>query len=112
MPQTILIVEDEPALRGTLIYNLKKDGFTVEAVGTGRSALDSQSYCIGCYAPELVGYEVTHILRKEMPALILMLTVHDYFDRVALTTISDGKSPSRLPLLYCGGFINSESLGL
>jgi len=33
MPESILIVEDEPALRDTLSYNLKKDGFTVEAVG-------------------------------------------------------------------------------
>ena len=32
MTETILIVEDEPALRDTLSYNLKKDGFTVEAV--------------------------------------------------------------------------------
>ena len=36
MPESILIVEDEPALRDTLSYNLKKDGFTVEAVGDGR----------------------------------------------------------------------------
>ena len=41
MPETILIVEDEPALRDTLTYNLKKDGFTVEAVGDGRTALES-----------------------------------------------------------------------
>jgi DNA-binding response OmpR family regulator len=32
MPETILVVEDEPALRDTLTYNLKKDGFTVETV--------------------------------------------------------------------------------
>ena len=36
MPETILIVEDEPALRDTLAYDLKKDGFIVEAVGDGR----------------------------------------------------------------------------
>ena len=40
MPETILVVEDEPALRDTLSYNLKKDGFTVEAVGDGRAALN------------------------------------------------------------------------
>jgi CheY-like chemotaxis protein len=39
MPETILVVEDEPALRDTLLYNLKKDGFTAEAVGDGRAAL-------------------------------------------------------------------------
>ena len=41
MPETILIVEDEPALRDTLTYNLKKEGFTVESVGDGRAALES-----------------------------------------------------------------------
>jgi DNA-binding response OmpR family regulator len=35
MPESILVVEDEPALRDTLSYNLKKDGFTVEAVAMG-----------------------------------------------------------------------------
>ena len=38
----ILVVEDEPALRDTLTYNLKKDSFTVEAVGDGRAALESE----------------------------------------------------------------------
>lgn len=41
MPETTLVVEDEPALRDTLTYNLKKDGFTVEAVGDGRLALET-----------------------------------------------------------------------
>src|ERR671912_433016 len=41
MPETILVVEDEPALRDTLTYNLKKDGFTVETVGDGRSAIEA-----------------------------------------------------------------------
>lgn len=71
MPQTILIVEDAPALPDTLIYNLKKDGS-----------------------------EVARILRKEISTPILMLTACDDFDRVALTTISGGKSHSKL-LYYC-----------
>jgi|InoplaM3PM_1038569.scaffolds.fasta_scaffold20544_1 hypothetical protein len=41
MPQTILIVEHGPILRDTLIYNLKKDGLTVEAGGDERSAFES-----------------------------------------------------------------------
>ncbi len=36
MPESILIVEDEPALQETLAYNLKKEGYTVETVGDGR----------------------------------------------------------------------------
>ena len=41
MPETVLVVEDEPALRDTLAYNLKKNGFTVETVGDGRAGLES-----------------------------------------------------------------------
>ena len=39
MAETILIVEDELSLQETLAYNLKKEGYTVETVGDGRSAL-------------------------------------------------------------------------
>ena len=83
MPETILIVEDEPALRDTLSYNLKKDGFTIEAVGDGRAALDSARrlkpdlIILDIMLPELDGFEVARILRKEMTTPILMLTARD-----------------------------------
>jgi DNA-binding response OmpR family regulator len=89
MPETILIVEDEPALRDTLTYNLKKDGFTVESVGDGRAALDSARnlkpdlIILDIMLPELDGFEVARILRKEMTTPILMLTARDdEIDRV------------------------------
>ena len=89
MPETILIVEDEPALRDTLTYNLKKDGFTVESVGDGRSALESARklkpdlIILDIMLPELDGFEVARILRKEMSMPILMLTARDdEIDRV------------------------------
>ena len=89
MPETILIVEDEPALRDTLSYNLKKDGFTVEAVGDGRAALESARklkpdlIILDIMLPELDGFEVARILRKEMTTPILMLTARDdEIDRV------------------------------
>ena len=89
MPETILIVEDEFALRDTLIYNLKKDGFTVEAVGDGRSALEAARklkpdlVILDIMLPELDGFEVARILRKEMTTPILMLTARDdEIDRV------------------------------
>ncbi|GEM_PF-2839327 len=41
MSNKILVVEDEPALQETLAYNLKKEGYIVEAVGNGRAALES-----------------------------------------------------------------------
>lgn len=89
MPETVLIVEDEPALRDTLSYNLKKDGFNVEAVGDGRTALDSARrlkpdlIILDIMLPELDGFEVARILRKEMTTAILMLTARDdEIDRV------------------------------
>ena len=89
MSETILVVEDEPALRDTLTYNLKKDGFSVEAVGDGRAALDSARklrpdlIVLDLMLPEIDGFEVCRILRREMSTPILMLTARDdEIDRV------------------------------
>jgi DNA-binding response OmpR family regulator len=89
MPETILVVEDEPALRDTLSYNLKKDGFTVETAGDGRTALDSARtlrpdlIILDLMLPEIDGFEVCRILRREMSTPILMLTARDdEIDRV------------------------------
>ncbi len=89
MPETILVVEDEPSLQETLVYNLEKQGYTVEAVGDGRAALDSARrlkpdlIVLDIMLPELDGFEVTKILRREMTVPILMLTARDdEIDRV------------------------------
>jgi len=89
MPEIILVVEDEPALRDTLTYNLKKDGFSVEAVGDGSAALESARklkpdlIVLDLMLPEIDGFEVCRILRKEMSTPILMLTARDdEIDRV------------------------------
>jgi len=89
MAETILVVEDELALRDTLTYNLKKDSFTVEAVGDGRAALEAARrlkpdlIILDIMLPELDGFEVARILRKEMSTPILMLTARDdEIDRV------------------------------
>ena len=89
MPETILIVEDELSLQETLAYNLKKEGYTVETVGDGRSALESARrlkpdlIVLDIMLPEMDGFEVARILRKEMSTAILMLTARDdEIDRV------------------------------
>lgn len=89
MPETILIVEDELSLQETLAYNLKKEGYTVETVGDGRSALETARrlkpdlIVLDIMLPEMDGFEVARILRKEMSAAILMLTARDdEIDRV------------------------------
>lgn len=89
MSETILIVEDELSLQETLAYNLKKEGYTVETVGDGRSALEAARrlkpdlIVLDIMLPEMDGFEVARILRKEMSAAILMLTARDdEIDRV------------------------------
>jgi DNA-binding response OmpR family regulator len=89
MSETILVVEDEPSLQETLVYNLEKQGYTVEAAGDGRTALESARrlkpdlIVLDIMLPELDGFEVTKILRREMTVPILMLTARDEeIDRV------------------------------
>jgi DNA-binding response OmpR family regulator len=89
MAENILVVEDEPSLQETLAYNLKKEGYDVEAVGDGRAALEAARrikpdlIILDLMLPEIDGFEVARILRKEMTTSILMLTARDdEIDRV------------------------------
>ena len=89
MTENILVVEDELSLQETLAYNLKKEGYTVEVVGDGRAALEAARRMIpdlivlDIMLPEMDGFEVARILRKEMTTAILMLTARDdEIDRV------------------------------
>jgi DNA-binding response OmpR family regulator len=89
MSEIILVVEDELSLQETLAYNLKKEGYVVETVGDGRSALEvarrlkPDLIVLDIMLPEMDGFEVARILRKEMSAAILMLTARDdEIDRV------------------------------
>ncbi|MFZ1041774.1 MAG: response regulator transcription factor [Anaerolineales bacterium] len=89
MPESILIVEDEPSLQETLAYNLKKDGYAVETVGDGLSALEAARHLrpdliiLDIMLPKMDGFEVARILRKELTTAILMLTARDdEIDRV------------------------------
>lgn len=89
MPETILIVEDEPSLQETLRYNLQKQGYLVEAVGDGRLAVETARrlrpdlLLLDLMLPGLDGFEVCKILRREMNTPILMLTARDdEIDRV------------------------------
>ena len=89
MPELILVVEDELSLQETLAYNLKKEGYSVEAVGNGRSAVEAARrlkpdlIVLDLMLPEIDGFEVARIVRKELTSAILMLTARDdEIDRV------------------------------
>lgn len=90
MPETILIVEDEPSLQETLAYNLEKQGYTVESAGDGRTALETARrlrpdlIVLDIMLPHLDGVEVCKTLRREdFQFPIIMLTARDdEIDRV------------------------------
>ena len=86
---TILVVEDDTSLRETLVYNLLRQDYTVEAVGDGLAALKAARnkhpdlVLLDLMLPGLDGIEVCRILRQEMSIPILILTARDdEIDRV------------------------------
>lgn len=85
----ILVVEDEITLRETLVYNLERQGYTVEAVGNGLAALEvarrlqPDIILLDLMLPGMDGIEVCRILRQEMNIPIVMVTARDEeIDRV------------------------------
>jgi DNA-binding response OmpR family regulator len=89
MPEKILVVEDEPALQETLVYNLEKHGYQVKSTGDGRAALDlarelkPDLILLDIMLPGMDGFEVCRTLRREMNIPVLMLTARDdEIDRV------------------------------
>ena len=89
MSNKILIVEDDPNILAALKYNLGKEGYnTLTAVdGVQALALARESkpalIVLDIMLPELSGFEVCRILRKEMAVPIIMLTARgDEIDKV------------------------------
>jgi len=89
MPEKILVVDDEPALRETVSYNLERQGYAVLAAGDGREAiaLARQEHpdliILDLMLPGMDGLEVCRVLRQESNVPILMLTARaEEVDRV------------------------------
>lgn len=90
MPETILVVEDEPSLQETLAYNLQKQGYSVETSANGRTALETARrikpdlLLLDIMLPGMDGVEVCKTLRREgFHAPVIMLTARDdEIDRV------------------------------
>ena len=90
MPETILVIEDEPSLQETLAYNLEKQGYIVETAGDGRTALEMARrlrpdlILLDIMLPLLDGVEVCKTLRRGgFQAPVIMLTARDdEIDRV------------------------------
>lgn len=86
---SILVVDDQPALRDTIAYNLKREGFVVNLAADGPSAIAAARthkpdlVILDVMLPGLDGFEVCRILRAETMVPILMLSAKgEAFDRV------------------------------
>jgi len=89
MTQRILVVDDEPAVRDLLAYNLRKAHFEVLVAADGREALrlaDEGSpdlILLDLMIPEVDGLDVCRELRKNSDVPIIMITARgEEIDRV------------------------------
>lgn len=79
----ILLVDDDPILLDTLHYRLVQEGFQVITAGDGAVALEvarkerPDLMVLDLMLPELDGFDVCRILRKEADTPILMLTARE-----------------------------------
>jgi len=81
---TVLIVEDDPELRGVLGRGLREEGFDVEAVATGRQALERVEHVapdvlvIDIGLPDTDGRDLCQALRaRGIQTPVLFLTARD-----------------------------------
>ncbi len=89
MPETVLVVEDEPALQETLAYNLRQAGYRVLVSGDGLEGLTlarsaaPDLIILDVMLPGVDGFEFCRRLRREHSTPVLMLTARaDEVDRV------------------------------
>src|SRR5438874_13257183 len=82
-PSTILLVDDEDAVRKLLAYPLERDGFRVVQARDGEEALECfrrervDLVVLDLMLPKVDGLEVCKRLRAESSVPIIMLTARD-----------------------------------
>jgi len=87
--RTVLVAEDDPAIRELLAHHLQREGFDVLAVGDGNAALRAareraDAVVLDIGLPAIDGLEIARTLRRERCDVpIIMLTARvDEIDRV------------------------------
>jgi DNA-binding response OmpR family regulator len=87
--QTILVVDDEPTLRETVSYTLRREGFLVETAAEGTRALaiarerKPDLVVLDVMLPGMDGLQVCRALRRESTVPIIMLSARgEELDRV------------------------------
>ena len=81
---TILVVEDDPIIRQTVEYSLKRAGFTVHTATDGTTALESAArvrpdlVLLDLMLPGMDGYQIAELLRvDDKETAIVMVTALD-----------------------------------
>jgi len=89
MSKRILIVEDEKAIAESLAYSMRKEGFEVQAVADGETALRTAEefkpdlVILDILLPAISGLDVCRVLRARSTVPIVMLTAKaEEVDRV------------------------------
>ena len=89
MPNTVLVIEDEPNLLAALEYTLEQEGYEVLTAINGESGLQlararkPDILILDVMLPSLDGFEICRIIRRESNIPILMLTARgEEVDRV------------------------------
>jgi two-component system alkaline phosphatase synthesis response regulator PhoP len=84
MPETILLVDDEPSIIQLARMYLEREGFSVQSVGDGEAALEAATrvkpglIVLDVMLPKLDGFEVCRRLRGDKNQVpIIMLTARD-----------------------------------
>ncbi|CAN5827572.1 two-component sensory transduction protein RegX [soil metagenome] len=80
---TILLVEDEPALAESIQYNLQREGFKVILAADGATGLSRYRserpnlILLDLMIPEISGFELCRMVRSESQVPIIVLTARD-----------------------------------
>jgi two-component system, OmpR family, response regulator RegX3 len=81
--ERILVVDDEPAIADAVSHRLREEGFDVDAVGDGETAIaaaQERAYdlmILDLLLPGLPGFEVCRLVRERSDLPIIMLTARD-----------------------------------
>ncbi|MFK0113448.1 response regulator transcription factor [Streptomyces sp. NPDC091217] len=85
---TVLVVEDDPGLAGSLVRGLERAGYRASGVGTGRGALTHvpppDVVLLDLGLPDMDGVDVCRLLRRQSDVAIIVVTARGKEgDRVA-----------------------------
>ena len=82
MRETILVVEDEPAIADVITYALSSEGFRPVWVKTGREALASidggvSLVILDVGLPDMLGFDLLKVIRKDSEVPVIMVTARN-----------------------------------